>query len=196
MIDFDETVSYPILFENMSGQIDTGLAIIDSFGMETLLDGKTVEVQYLHVLHNGSVEDEAPFKVYKNVGFVGYTGLLFPSLGTGLCDVMESLELRCYTDGIDTLHFTPFDCYEITLGSATKEIEFKEIMLSPNPAADEIFLPDGFLVEECWTILGQLLPFYQAGDKLDIRNWPSGMCFLKLRNLYTNDLGVSRIIKY
>jgi hypothetical protein len=196
MIDFDETVSYPLLYENMGGQIDTGIAIIDSFGIETLLDGNTVEVQYMHILNNGSIEDEAIFKVYKNVGFVGYTGLLFPYLGTGLCDVMVSLELRCYTDGIDTLHFTPFGCYEITLGNATHDLALNEIIISPNPVSDQIVLPDDFLVEKCYTMHGQPVAGYQSGNKLDIHNWQPGMYLLKLRNRYTQEAGISRIVKY
>ncbi|HEX5111975.1 MAG TPA: hypothetical protein VFV79_03955, partial [Saprospiraceae bacterium] len=194
MIDFDETTSYPLLYDGHFGDIDTAMAIIDSFGIETIIDGSQVEVQYLHIINNQSYDDDTEYKVYKGVGFVQY-GLLFPDLGTGLCDVMEGIQLRCYTDGIDTLHFTEFGCYEITLGNATNDLAFNEIILSPNPVSDEIVLPDDFLVERCYSIHGQSVPFFQSGNKLDVHDWPPGMYLLKLSNRYTQEAGICRIIR-
>jgi len=110
MINFDETVGYEILYENGISQIDTGIAIIDSFGIENSHDGIEHEVQYLRILNNQTFDDDAVFKVYKNIGFV-QGGLLFPYLGIGLCDVMEGIQLRCHISGPDTIHFTEFDCY-------------------------------------------------------------------------------------
>ena len=195
MIDFDETTSYPLLYEGHFGGIDTAIAIIDSFGIETIMDGSQVEVQYLHIINNQSYSDDTEYKVYKSVGFVQY-GLLFPNLGTGLCDVMEGVQLRCYTDGIDTLHFTEFGCYEITLGSATHDLVINEIILSPNPVSDEIILPDDFIMEKCYTMHGQSVPVFQSGNKLEIQDWQPGIYLIKLRNRYTQEAGISRIVKH
>ena len=195
MIDFDETVSYPMIYENWV-EVDTAMAIVDSFGVETIFDGSQVEVQYMHVLNGFAIGEDAVYKVYKNVGFVEQGGLLFPNLGTGLCDVMEGLELRCYTDGIDTLHFTPFGCYEITLGNGTNDAAYKEITLSPNPATTEVVLPGDFLVKECYSMEGQIIPIYQSENMLFIHDWAPGMYVLKLVNRYTQEAGISRIVKY
>ena len=195
MIDFDETTSYPLLYDGHFGGIDTAMAIVDSFGIETIMDGSQVEVQYLHIINNQSYSDDTEYKVYKGVGFVQY-GLLFPDLGTGLCDVMEGIQLRCYTDGIDTLHFTEFGCYEITLGNATHDLAINEIIISPNPVSDEIVLPDDFIVELCYTMYGQPVPFFQSGNKLDVHDWQPGMYLLKLNNRYTQEAGISRIVKH
>ena len=122
--------------------------------------------------------------------------LCITNLGTGLYDVMANLELCCYTDGIDTLHFTPFGWYESTLGSATHDLGINEIILSPNPVSDEIVLPDDFIIEQCDAIHGQSVTFFQNGNKLDVLDWSPGMYLLKLSNKYSQQAGISRIVKY
>jgi uncharacterized repeat protein (TIGR01451 family) len=143
MIDFEETGGYEIPFENSGGNLDTGIVMVDSFGIETTFDGLPIQVQYLRILNNETYNDDAVFKVAKDIGFIGEGGLLFPYLGIGLCDIMEGIQLRCHTDGTDTLHFTEFGCYESTLINSNEPIVDLSISLFPNPATDRLVVPDG-----------------------------------------------------
>jgi hypothetical protein len=193
MIDFDETVGYTMLYDNFGG-IDTGHVFIDSFGIELAFDGTPVDVQYMRIHNNQSFDDDTEYKVYRNVGFVQY-GLLFPNVGTGLCDVMEGIELRCYVDGLDTIHFTEFGCYEITLMNETQEPSILSIQLSPNPASNEIYLPEGYKLKEVCIIQGQPIAVHQIGDTIYTDSWPAGVYVLWLTSNDKKNVRVGRIVK-
>jgi len=144
MIDFSEEVGYEMLFDNGIGNIDTGSVIIDSFGIEYAFDGSLLEVQYLRILNNQSYDDDTPYKVYKNIGFL-YPGFLFPDLGTGLCDFQDGITLRCVVTGNDTIHFTGFDCFELQIINHINPLLPEMITLSPNPITDYVTIPIGFV---------------------------------------------------
>ncbi len=150
MIDFAETDSYIMYFENgnMGNDIDTATVMIDSFGIDVLPDGKAIEVQYSHIINNQSYDDETVYKVYKNIGFV-QPGLLFPDLGTGLCDPYPGthVELRCHISD-DTLHFTQLDCDQLDLYCTNiipKEKVFcvADVKLDSTILIDNIYITSG-----------------------------------------------------
>ena len=194
LIDFDETASYPLLFEQHNGGVDTGLAVIDSFGTEFIHDGTQIDVQYLRILNNQSYDDDTPYKVYRNVGFVQY-GLLFPDLGTGLCDVMEGIQLRCYVDGLDTLHFTGYGCYESTLMEATTEPSIEDISLSPNPTADEIRIPEGLVFKDLYNVQGQVCRPSVTNQFIDLSDFPEGYYILRFVKQHGREVFIGKILK-
>ena len=95
-------------------------------------------------LNNQSYEDDTPYKVYKNIGFLG-PGLLFPDLGTGLCDFQDGITFRCVATEKDTIHFTEFDCFELQIINTIKTVLPETIILSPNPASDFVTVPSGLI---------------------------------------------------
>lgn len=137
MIDFSEDSTYTMLFDNYQSSADTAIAVIDSFGTEYAFDGTLLETQYMKILNNLSYDDETQYKVYKDIGFL-YPGLLFPDLGTGLCDFQDAVTLRCVVNGTDTIHFTEFDCFELQIILSTNNIDEDAFIISPNPASDEL----------------------------------------------------------
>jgi N-acetylneuraminic acid mutarotase len=137
MIDFNEDSTYTMLFDNMVGIIDTGIVIVDSFGTDIAFDGTLLEVQYLKILNNQSFDDDMPYKVYRDVGFL-YPGLLFPDVGTGLCDLQSDITLRCVIEGQDTIHFTDLDCFELQVISSVDPVHSDAFSISPNPASNEL----------------------------------------------------------
>lgn len=189
MIDFAETENYELPYDVKwvgEGSVDTGTAVIDSFGMETAYDGTPFEVQYLHILNNQSYEDLAAYKVYANLGFVQY-GLLFPNLSTGLCDVSESVSLRCLISGQDSVRFTEYDCFEIV--SSTRDIVRGEVRLYPNPTAGQLTVPEAYTVLRALDISGRDVDYELSGNTLELLARTPGIYFLLLednsQSLYT-----------
>jgi uncharacterized repeat protein (TIGR01451 family) len=195
MIDFNETQSYEILFESSGGQLDTGIAVVDSFGMETTFDGLPIEVQYLHILNNGTYSDDAVFKVAKDIGFIGEGGLLFPYLGIGLCDVMEGIRFRCHTNGIDTLHFTEFGCYESTLVSSEESIDDHTVSLFPNPATDRLVIPEGLIFLSMNDLHGRLVELSYSSGFLELGEIPAGYYLVRFVSPDQQKILTGRIVK-
>lgn len=194
MIDFGETTGYEILYEAGVGDIDTGTVIVDSFGIEVLNDGSQHEVQYVRILNNGSFDDDAQYKVYKHIGFV-QNGLLFPNLGTGLCDGMEDIQLRCYISEQDTIHFQQMDCYASDLIDATNEVEKEIINLYPNPTNDFINIPSNLRVIEIVNANGQKQISFEEGSILDLRKCQSGLYIIKFSSPDRDKMYIGKVIK-
>ena len=171
MIDFTDSVGYEMHFWSLvdPGSIDTAFTIIDSFGSEYVYDGTIVGVQYMRIFNNQSYDNDAVYKVYQNVGFVQY-GLLFPDLGTGLCDVFEGTRLRCHVTSKDTIHFTEFDCFESSIPDTTENLGWVKIELFPNPSYGEVYAPDELEVKGIYNIDGISQMFSQTGRTLSIDN--------------------------
>ncbi len=195
MIDFEETAGYEIPFERFGGNVDTSMAIVDSFGFETTFDGLPIEIQYLHILNNQSYNDDAVFKVAKDIGFIGEGGLLFPYLGIGFCDVMEGIQLRCYTDGTDTLHFTEFGCYESTLISSNEDIPELSMSLFPNPATDRLVVPEGLFFLSMTDLHGRAVdPSYSEGF-LDLSGISSGYYLVRFITADQKKILTGKLVK-
>ena len=195
MIDFEETSGYQLMYENLNGEVETGNAIIDSFGIEYTYDGFPVDVQYMRIQNNQSFGDDDQYKVYRDIGFVQY-GLLFPDVGSGLCDIMEGMRLRCFFNGTDTLHFTEFDCYESELINATNESHISNIHLSPNPATDQINIPPGFIFKDMINLQGRKLYPLHFETFIDLTGLPPGYYVLRFISRDRNRMYVGRLIKY
>lgn len=194
IIDFDETLGYTLLYESSEGNIDTGQVVVDSFGVEVMPDGKVVDVQYMRIFNNQSFDDNAAYKVYRDIGFVQY-GLLFPDLGTGLCDIYEGVQLRCSINGLDTVHFTSFDCFDLSFPNGIKEVAPIRIELFPNPTSGWVNIPNDFQLVDIFNMQGKTLNTVQSGNGVDISDMSPGIYFIQLRASTTNEIYWSRIIK-
>lgn len=195
MIDFAETVSYQMLFDNGAGSIDTGTVVIDSFGTEYAFDGTLLEVQYMRILNNQSFDDEATYKVYKNIGFL-QPGFLFPDLGTGLCDFQDRITLRCIANGVDTIHFSEFGCFELPIINNTQEIMYNSLILSPNPATDFITIPTGLIFLGIMDIFGVVSIPDQDGNRISIQNYSPGLYFLRFTGEQEKIIYTGKICKF
>lgn len=158
MIDFEEDSSYVMLYDNGQGIVDTAIVMIDSFGIEYAFDGTLLDVQYVKILNNQSYDDDTPYKIYRGIGFVEPGFILFPDLGTGLCDFQDAVTLRCVATGQDTVHFTEFDCFELQIISSNHPALPDAINIYPNPANDELFIEstDPSLSGSEWKIMDAL----------------------------------------
>ena len=194
MIDFDESVGYELLYEESEGDVDTGYVTIDSFGVEILADGTTMDVQYMRIFNNQSFDDDAVYKVYRDIGFVQY-GLLFPNLGTGLCDIYEGVQIRCSVNNLDTIHFTPYDCYELSFPNGVLDIDYLSLDLFPNPTSGEVILPDGFTLLDISNLNGQIFVPDQSGNGIDISTFAPGLYFFRLAGLNGTSIYLSRMLK-
>ena len=194
MIDFDESIGYELLYEESESDVDTGYVTIDSFGVEILADGTAMDVQYMRIFNNQSFDDDAVYKVYRDIGFVQY-GLLFPNLGTGLCDIYEDVQLRCSVNSFDTIHFTPFDCYELSIPNGVLDIEYLTLDLFPNPTSGAVIIPDGFTLLNISNLNGQIFVPDQLGNGIDMNTFAPGLYFLRLIALNGTSIYLSRILK-
>lgn len=194
MIAFDESVGYDLLYENSGGDVDTGYVAVDSFGVELLADGTEMEVQYLRIFNNQSFDDNAVYKVYRDIGFVQY-GLLFPDLGTGLCDIFEGVQLRCSVNNLDTIHFTSFDCYELSIPNAVKGIDRGRLEMFPNPTSGLVIIPEGFKLLDIVNWKGQILEPEELVNEIDISAFAPGLYILRLTTSNDNSIYLSRIVK-
>lgn len=174
MIDYEETTGYEMLYDTYSGVIDTGRVLIDSFGIEYTFDGIPLDVQYMKIINNQSFDDSATYKVYKDIGFL-YSSILFPNLGTGLCDFTDNIFFRCAVIGLDTFHFTQYDCFELPIIDATKDITITEVNLQPNPAIDIVMIPDGYQLTGVYDLQGTYALPYHDDKTIDISYLASGM---------------------
>jgi len=108
-----------------------------------------------------------------------YAGILFPDLGTGLCDFGDGIYLRCAIIGQDTFHFSQYDCFELPVINATRDVVITEINLQPNPALDDILIPEGLLFIGMTTINGQSLLTYYDENLIHIADLPTGLYILR-----------------
>lgn len=194
MIDFEETAGYEIPFE-LGVNLDTGIVIVDSFGIEISFEGLPIQVQYLRILGNQTYSDDYVFKVARDIGFIGEGGLLFPYLGIGLCDIMESIKLRCHTDGTDTIHFTEFGCYESTLINSSEHLDVHPLSLFPNPATDRLVVPDGLLYIGMADLHGRkVVPLYSDGF-IDVSGIAAGYYLLRFISPDRKKIWIARFVK-
>ncbi len=195
MIDFAESIEYEMLYDQ-GGNIDTGIVVIDSFGIEYAYDGTSINTQFMRIINNQSFDDDAPYKVYKNIGFL-YPGFLFPDLGTGLCDFGDGITLRCVIAGLDTIHFTQYGCFELPAISSSKNaFSTSPIFLSPNPAIDFVSVPEGLTFLNMIDIVGRITSPNRLDNRISVKNYPSGLYTLRFISETENRIYSGKIIKY
>lgn len=174
MIDFAETTGYQMLYDNGLNTIDTGTVIIDSFGTDYAYDDTLLEVQFVRILNNQSFDDDTPYKVYKNIGFL-YPGLLFPDLGTGLCDFQDGITLRCVATQQDTIQFTSFDCFELQHIDHVSPIHTETVILYPNPSTAFILIPPGYDFLDMFHSSGIRMAPCIDSNRIYVDTLPAGM---------------------
>ena len=194
MIDKNELEEYLLPYATYHDEVDTATAIVESFTIEHTFDGVPVKVQNLQILNNGSIGDEEIFKMYEDIGFVQY-GLLFPNLGTGLCDVSSSFRLRCFTDGTDTLHFRELGCFESELIISTKEVDLDHIQLSPNPATDRLEIPVGFVFLSITDLNGRSVSPGIADAFIELDGLPAGYYLVRFISTDQRKMVSGRFVK-
>lgn len=194
MIDFGEENSYEMLFDHFGGDIDTGTVVIDSFGTENAYDGTLLDVQYMRILNNLSYDDDTPYKVYKNIGFL-YPGFLFPDLGTNLCDFQDVITLRCVAIEQDTIRFTEFDCFELQIVNSIMPVHFETIALSPNPTTDYVSIPDGFVFLDLVDLCGSIYTPHCDSNRIYLHDLPAGSYFVRFIDSTENKVYIGRILK-
>jgi hypothetical protein len=169
LIDFAETLTYKInYFSQASGKDEFGVAHVQGFDELRLADDSLVNVQYLHIENNQSYDDTTRYSVVENVGFFGQSGVLFPYLGEGLCDVSQGIKLRCHVRGQDTLKFETNDCFKNDFISHTNDSTLPAVSLYPNPATNHVSIPEGYQVLNLISIEGLSVPFTFTSSGLQI----------------------------
>lgn len=194
MIDFDETVGYELIY-NGYDDIDTGMVIIDSFGIEVVADGTPVDVQYLRIINNQSYDDYTTFKVYKNIGFIE-PGLLFPDVGTGLCDVGNGLHFRCHISGQDTIHFTNYDCFELPVINGTNDPAVEVLKIFPNPATDFVFIPEDVKFIDLINLSGQVMRVEEEPEMIQLSGIPTGHYIARFISSDGREIYLGRVVKF
>lgn len=194
MIDFGEEAGYEMLFDNGAGVVDTGSVIIDSFGFEYAFDGTLLEVQYMRILNNQSYDDDTPYKVYKDIGFL-YPGFLFPDLGTGLCDFQDGIILRCVAFENDTIHFTEFDCFELQIINNIRQVHPEMVTLSPNPTTDYMTIPSGLVFLDLIDIYGAIYKPDSDSNRVYLNNFPEGIYLARFNDPTESKIYIGRIVK-
>lgn len=195
LIDFSNQNSYAMTFESgwFATEITTTV-INDSIVTEVLPNGVELELTYQRILNNSSYENDTRYKVSKEVGYVEY-GLLFPDIGTGLCDVYQSLHLRCKISGNDTIQLTALDCYESSITTATSDRIIESPVLYPNPSEGMIQLEKGGEVLSIKNLSGQNMPYHQLINSIDITHFPKGVYFVIWRSKESQSVVTHKVIK-
>ncbi len=195
-IDFEEMFNFEFLYNSgASGQTELAIALIDSFGVETTPDGTQINTQYLRIINNMSYDDETTYTIYEGIGFYPL-GILFPDLGTGLCDVNQWVELRCFVSDQDTIHFKSLDCFESSVQSGTDSpTVVSEISLYPNPTNEFVHIPDYLEVMGVFDTKGKLQNFQFDNHILQCEKLAEGLYFVMLENLQTGALMRARFLK-
>lgn len=187
MLDFDDSLGYEILFNEFGTPPDTAFAITDSFGIELVYDGTPFNVQYMRIINNGTFFDDVVYKVFDGIGFYSNmdlydTGLLYPTLGVGLCDIFDYITLRCHIQGQDTVRFTEFDCFESSIPDAVWENGISSICLSPNPTSGLVEIPDDLRVERVLNLDGKEQQIGSSDTSVDLEQLEPGIYILILAN--------------
>lgn len=191
MIDFDATDSYEMLHEIAYGdQIIETTVLKDSIGIEILDSGDTLDIQYLRIENNQSYGDDPTYKLSRRIGFLGLRSLLFPDIGTGLCDTPQWAQMRCHINGQDTLHFfKDVDCSEIYIVNSTNQINDSDIKVFPNPAKDHVVISSEEAVIKSFQIynVNGLLVVEKELDQLTNRieinasDWNKGIYYIHIQ---------------
>ncbi len=194
MIDFDAQTSYDITTDVGWDTIHSQV-IVDSIGTTIFSSGQVIETQFVHVLNNQSYEDWAQYRIYKGIGFL-CPGLLFPDIGTGLCDPFtEWMEPVCFISNQDTVWFSNSECYGIGIIDAIQETSISVINLSPNPTHGIIYLPDNHTLLSVTNIEGQQFEVNVKDHNININVLPNGIYVLLLKNNISGDIKTGRIVK-
>jgi hypothetical protein len=128
------------------------------------------------------------------MGYIS-NGLLFPSTGTGLCDVRQVMKLRCKIDGSDTTKLTNLDCYQSSLVSSLEDLDESEVLLYPNPTSDILKFEEGVEVISINSISGYKMHFVKSNNQVDISTLPKGSYFVTTKSSKHGKMNTSKVVK-
>lgn len=197
IIDFSFQADYNVNYETswFNGEIQTTV-INDSLGIEILPNGEPIDIIYQRIINNSSYDDNTQYKLSKEVGYIQF-GLLFPDIGTGLCDVMKSINLRCKISENDTIKLTDLDCYETSIVLSTDQFESDQsCLISPNPTNGIITVDDNFKIISITDITGRTIYYNQFNGKIDLSNCKSGIYVIRVQDIFnTKSIKSIKIVK-
>lgn len=184
LMDFNLQSSYDMNFElfGFDPAIQTTV-INDSIGIEKLPSGDQIEIIYQRILNNGTTVDDATFKLSKEVGYLGGT-VIFPQIGVGLCDVYQSIGLRCKITKEDTIRLTHFDCYESSMQSSVIHNESDIPILYPNPTSGIVNIGTNYIVTRIQDATGQSMSFDDSNNQVNISHFVGGLYYFTLIRKY------------
>ncbi len=195
MIDFTAQNAYNMTYDAawFNEEIQTNV-VNDSIGIEILPSGKQIELTYQRILSNYSYDDNASYKLSRDIGYIQY-GLLFPDIGTNLCDVYEGINLRCKINGNDTIKLTELDCYETSIISSINQVDEDPILLYPNPANDVLIIPADYEIIVIQNLSGSSMSYTINNTEVDISDFLNGIYFITIKNRNGNQVYIQKVIK-
>lgn len=196
MIDFNDQNSYPMTYEaNFQQKLVNTTVYNDSVGLLSLPSGRDLDITYQHIANNESFEGDVVYSLSEEIGYVGNYGMLFPDIGTGLCDVNQILNLRCMISGNDTIRLTELDCYQpsktLDLPICTSDV----LDVYPNPTTGTLTISHGYKVLSLQDISGKKFDFYQDQNRVDISHLPQGLYYLIFQNEMDQQLRSFKVVK-
>ncbi|MCB0663921.1 MAG: T9SS type A sorting domain-containing protein [Saprospiraceae bacterium] len=195
MIDFTNQPSYNMTFASGFTQSEIQTTVInDSTGTEILPSGDRIDLTYQRIINNSSYDDGAVYKLSKEIGYLGQ-GMLFPDIGTGLCDPYIFVNLRCQISGNDTIRLTDLDCYEPSKRSSTKDFGKEKLGVYPNPTYGPIMIKNGYELVSIHNLTGTKMSFSSSSKALNISSFPKGMYFLTVKSENAGRIYVNKIFK-
>ncbi len=195
MMDFTNQISYDMTYESswFNSEVQTTV-LNDSIGFEILSSGEQISLTYQRIINNSSFEDNAIYKLSKDIGYIEY-GLLFPDIGTGLCDVYQNINLRCKISGNDTTRLTELDCYETSIISSTIDVVEGKPIIYPNPTHGTVKIEGNYKVISIQNSTGAPIEIPDLKNKIDLSGFPKGIYFVMLKRNYDNRINTYKIIK-
>jgi hypothetical protein len=188
--------SFTIQFDWLNGSSDSiysALALVDSFGYETIYDGTVVRTQYMKIPDNKSYGENQTYTFYENIGFNG-PGYIFADLGTGLCDPFVQFKLRCMIKGLDTLHFTKDDCQYIGMDSGIEEDV--NLNIQPNPTFDVLNIPENYVFQKMMDIHGRVYHLDATSQAINLEGLPKGVYFVQCRKVNSHRSQSAKVVKW
>ena len=195
MMDFTSQISYDMTYESswFNSEVQTTV-VNDSIGSEVLSSGEQINLTYQRIINNSSFDDNAIYKLSKDIGYLEY-GLLFPDIGTGLCDVYQNINLRCKISENDTIRLTHLDCYETSIISSTIDVIEEKPIIYPNPTHGTVKIEGNYKILSIKNSSGIRMKYTDHKNEIDLSDFPKGIYFVALKRNYENRINTYRIVK-
>lgn len=194
MIDFLEQDSFKIRTELYS-EIITSTILIDSIRTTLFPSGHKLETRFLRILNSQSYEENTVYSLHDRIGYLD-PGLLFPDIGTGLCDpFFEFMEAKCFISDQDTIRFTETPCFSSdiidTVESPPKDIP----QLFPNPTKGIVIIPKDYTLLSISNFSGTRFSWKNNNPGVDISHLVPGYYILYFKKKNANGFVTSIILK-
>jgi hypothetical protein len=196
LIDYTTQNSYNMTFVfPFSDKQILATVINDSIANETLPNGKKLQLKYQRIKNNSSTQDNTIYKLSREIGYIHSSGILFPNIGTGLCDPIEFTSLRCKISNLDTINLTNLGCYQSSIITSTTDIDEAQILFYPNPTQDIVKFDGDYEVLSIFNLSGTKMNYVQNTDHIDISQLPPGTYFITIEQGAKEKVNTYKIIK-